>query len=66
MDAQKNIVDVLLYFIPALLVLGALFLLVKKFLDRDYRLKLIDAKQIHAKRYASLAPAIVRTAGSFS
>ena len=39
----------LLYFVPALLVLGAMFLLIKKFLDRDYRLKLIEAKQLLQK-----------------
>ncbi len=49
MDTQKNIVDVLLYFVPALLVLGAMFLLIKNFLDRDYRLKLIEAKQLLQK-----------------
>ena len=46
---NKNIIDVLLYFVPALLVLGAMFLLIKKFLDRDYRLKLIEAKQLLQK-----------------
>lgn len=46
---SKNIIDVLLYFIPALLVLGAMFLLIKKFLDRDYRLKLIETKQLLQK-----------------
>src|SRR5260221_572226 len=45
MDPQKTIIDLLMYFIPALLVLGAMFLLIKKFLERDYRLKLIEAKQ---------------------
>lgn len=49
MEVQKNIGDVLLYFVPALLVLGAMFLLVKKYLDRDYRLKLIEAKQMMQK-----------------
>ena len=49
MDKQNNISDVLLYFVPALLVIGAMFLLIKKFLDRDYRIKLIESKQLLQK-----------------
>ena len=49
MEVQKNIIDVLLYFVPAVLVLGAVFLLINRFLDRDYQLKLIEAKQTSYK-----------------
>src|SRR5260221_2056813 len=37
--------DVLLYFIPAVLVVGAMFLVIKKFLDRDRQLKIMEIKR---------------------
>jgi len=49
MEVQKNITDVLLYFVPALLILGAVFLLVKQFLERDYRIRLLEARQMMQK-----------------
>src|SRR5436190_15443397 len=45
MDNTKDWSDTLLYFIPALLVLVAVFMLIKRFLDRDYRNQLLLAKQ---------------------
>lgn len=44
MDNTTNLTDALMYFIPGLLVLMAVFMLVKRFLDRDYKLRLLDAK----------------------
>src|SRR5260221_6361155 len=41
--------DVLLYFIPAVLVVGAMFLVIKKFLDRDRQLKIMEIKRIMQK-----------------
>ena len=49
MDQSKNIMDLLLYFIPAILVLGGMFMLVKKFLDNAYRLKLLETKKAMQK-----------------
>ena len=49
MDQSKNIMDILLYFIPAILVLGGMFMLVKKFLDNAYRLKLLETKKAMQK-----------------
>lgn len=49
MDISKEIIDVLLYIIPALLVIGVTYLLIKNFLDRDYKLKLIETKQASQK-----------------
>jgi hypothetical protein len=45
MDNTKDWSDTLLYFVPALLVLVAVFMLIKRFLDRDYRNQLLLAKQ---------------------
>jgi hypothetical protein len=45
MDNTKDFSDTLLYFVPALLVVGGMFLLVKRFLDRDYKFHLLDAKR---------------------
>ncbi len=44
MDNTKDLADALIYFVPAVLVLFAVFMLIKRFLDRDYKLHLIDAK----------------------
>ncbi|HKR04840.1 MAG TPA: hypothetical protein VJY62_09405 [Bacteroidia bacterium] len=44
MDFQKSLVDILFYLAPALLVFGTAFFLLKRFLDGQYRLKLIEAK----------------------
>jgi hypothetical protein len=45
MDTAGKITEVLLYFIPAALVLMAAFLLIKKFLDNDYKLRILDLKR---------------------
>ncbi len=45
MDNTKDFTDVLLYFVPAFLVLAAVFMLIKRFLDRDYKFRLMDAKR---------------------
>jgi hypothetical protein len=42
---DKPISDILLYFAPALLVLGAMFIVIKRFLDRDRQLRTIDLKK---------------------
>jgi hypothetical protein len=45
MNSSKDLSDTLLYFVPALLVLAAVFMLIKRFLDRDYNNQLLVAKQ---------------------
>lgn len=45
MDISKNLADTLLYFVPALLVFFAMFMLVKKFLDRGYKRQIIEVKR---------------------
>jgi hypothetical protein len=49
MDQSKNMMDMLMFFIPAALVLGGMFLMVKKFLDNSYRLKLLETKRLMQK-----------------
>src|SRR3569832_382949 len=45
---DKSLADILLYFVPAVLVLGAMFIVVKRFLDRDRQLQTLDLKkEIH-------------------
>jgi hypothetical protein len=41
---EKNLVDVLLYFVPALLLIGAVFLVMKKFLERDAKVRAMELK----------------------
>ncbi|MCX6291811.1 MAG: hypothetical protein NT126_08610 [Bacteroidetes bacterium] len=45
MENSKDWTDALLYFVPALLVSGAMLLVVKRFLDRDHQARLIEAKR---------------------
>jgi len=45
MDSSKDWTDTLLYFVPATLVIVAMFMVVKRFLDRDYKLNLVNARQ---------------------
>ncbi len=54
MDSSKDIADILIYFIPALLVLGAMYLVVKRYLDRDYKLRLLEARQSAQKELLPL------------
>jgi hypothetical protein len=42
---DKSLTDVLFYFVPAILVMGAMFLIVKRFLDRDKQIRLLDMKR---------------------
>jgi hypothetical protein len=42
---DKSLSDVLLYFVPAVLVLGGMFIVIKRFLDRDRQLRTIDLKK---------------------
>ena len=44
MDSISKLTDTLLYFVPALLVLGAVYLMIKKFLDNEHRLRLLESK----------------------
>src|ERR1035441_2354965 len=48
MDFDK-LMTTLMYFIPAGIVLGAAYLLVKNFLDNDYRIRLLEVKKAMAK-----------------
>ncbi len=45
MDSTKDLSDTLLYFVPALLVLVTVFMLIKRFLDRDYQNHVMEAKK---------------------
>lgn len=45
MDQFDKISDVLMYFIPALLVLLAMFWLVKKNMERDYHIRMLELKK---------------------
>src|SRR5437870_3397430 len=54
MDAISKLSETLLYFVPALLVLGAVFLVVKKFLDNEYKLRLLEAKRAVQKETVPL------------
>src|SRR5258705_6418175 len=49
MDIQKSLTDILFFLAPALLVFGTSFFLLKRFLDNQYRLKLIEAKLLTQK-----------------
>ena len=54
MDWITKLADTLLYFVPALLVLGAVFLTVKKFLDNEHKLRLLEAKRAMQKETVPL------------
>ncbi len=42
---EKNWTDVLLYFLPAALILGGMYITIKKFIDRDRQIRLMEMKQ---------------------
>ena len=42
---MENLIQVLLYFVPALLVLGTCYLLLKKYLDNEQKMKLLSLKR---------------------
>src|SRR5437773_1389152 len=42
---EKNIGEVLLYFVPAALILGGMYLTLKKFLERDHQIRLMELKK---------------------
>lgn len=42
---EKSWADVLLYFIPAALILGGMYITLKKFLDRDRQIRLMELKK---------------------
>lgn len=44
MDFTKDLTNILFFLAPALLVFGTAFFLIKRFLDSQYRLKLIETK----------------------
>ncbi len=41
---EKNWMDILLYFLPAALILGGMYLVIKKFLERDHQIRLMELK----------------------
>src|ERR1044071_3149142 len=45
MESSRDLSDTLLYFVPAALVLFVVFMLVKRFMDRDYKLRLMEMKE---------------------
>ncbi len=45
MDGSVKIGETLLYFIPAIIVAGAIYLLIKKYLDNDYKVRLLELKR---------------------
>lgn len=49
MDFSKDITDLLFFLAPALLVFGMAYMLIKKFLDNQYRLKLVETKLLLQK-----------------
>jgi hypothetical protein len=42
---DKSLTEVLLYFVPAILAVGAMFLIIKRFLDRDKQARMLDMKK---------------------
>src|SRR5215203_933927 len=42
---EKSWTDVLLYFIPAALILGGMYITLKKFLDRDRQIRVMELKK---------------------
>lgn len=46
---DKNFIDVLFYFVPALIAVGAMFLLVKKYLERDRHLRMTEIRSQQVK-----------------
>ena len=42
---DKSWTDVLLYFLPAALILGGMYITLKKFLDRDRQVRMMELKQ---------------------
>ena len=42
---DKTWTDILLYFIPAALILGGMYLTIKKFIDRDRQLRMLELKK---------------------
>ena len=48
MDFSK-LIETLMYFIPAGIVLGAVYIVIKRFLDNDYRLRVIEVKKMLQK-----------------
>ena len=51
---MEKLIDTLLYFVPALLVLGAVYMALKKFLDNEYKLRLLDMKHTSRKEILPL------------
>ena len=49
MDIPKSIVDILFYLAPSLLVFMTAYLLIRKFIDKEHRLKLIEARMMMQK-----------------
>ena len=46
---EKNWTDVLLYFVPAALILGGMYLTIKKFIDRDQQIRMMELKKAMQK-----------------
>jgi hypothetical protein len=42
---EKNMTDILYYFLPSVLILGGMYLTIKKFIDRDRELRLLEIKK---------------------
>ena len=49
MDLSKSLTEIFFYLAPALLVFGTTFFLLKRFLDSQHRLKLIEARLVTQK-----------------
>ena len=54
MNPAEKIGEILLYFLPALVVLLAVYMLIKKFLDNSYKLRLLEAKRAIQKEVLPL------------
>ncbi len=44
MDVLLKLIETLLYFVPALIVLGAVYMIIKKFFEKEYKLRLLEVK----------------------
>ena len=49
MDIPKSLLDILYFLVPSLLVFMTAYLLIKSFIDKEHRLKLMEAKMMMQK-----------------
>lgn len=54
MDIPKNIIDILFYLAPSLLVFITSYMLIKSFIDKEHKIKLIETKMMMQKELLPL------------